>query len=458
MYRLLIADDEALEREGLEWIVQRMMPDTFQIIHAENGRAAIERAEEYRPHIVFMDVNMPGIKGLEALREIKARLPETKLVLVTAYDYFAYAKEALSLGVKDYILKPAKREQIVAALRLLVDELELEKSRRQDELELKDKLSQLQPLVENELAMMLMIDAVMDADASRLAEWLDFPLDRGSAFVVAFPEQSDPADQKKMYDAIRGFAKTQGSACIVSSAIERHMAIFMRKNRAVKDEEWREVTKRCGQMLCALTERQLETAVSVGIGSVRSGAEGLRKSYFEAVFASSCTDRGGKVCHFDELKNGRSSAANAPVAAKANPPSAVERTDSEPYSEHQSYVVSALQRIREEREQQTVTVLDRARQYIRERFTEEVSLEEVADFVHLNPHYFSKIFKQQVGETFIDFVTRLRIDRAKSLIAADRLSLKEVCFEVGYKDPNYFSRVFKKITGVSPSEYRGQAR
>ncbi len=114
MYRLMIADDEALEREGLEWIVQRMMPGTFQVIHAENGRTAIERAEEHRPHIVMMDVNMPGIQGLAAIREIKERLPDTKFVLVTAYDYFAYAKEALSLGVKEYIVKPAKREQLVA--------------------------------------------------------------------------------------------------------------------------------------------------------------------------------------------------------------------------------------------------------------------------------------------------------------------------------------------------------
>lgn len=136
MYRLLIADDEALEREGLEWIVRREMPDTFQVLHAENGRTAIEQAEEHRPHIIFMDVHMPGIQGLAALREIKERLPETKMVLVTAYDYFAYAKEALSLGVKEFIVKPAKREQVVSTLRLLVAELDQEKRKRTEELEL----------------------------------------------------------------------------------------------------------------------------------------------------------------------------------------------------------------------------------------------------------------------------------------------------------------------------------
>ncbi len=78
MYRILIADDETLEREGIEWIINRMMPDTFEIIHAENGRTAIQKAEEYRPHIVLMDIKMPGIQGLEALKEIKARNPHVK--------------------------------------------------------------------------------------------------------------------------------------------------------------------------------------------------------------------------------------------------------------------------------------------------------------------------------------------------------------------------------------------
>ncbi|MGG2198281.1 MULTISPECIES: AraC family transcriptional regulator [Paenibacillus] len=447
MYRLMIADDEALEREGLEWIVQRMMPGTFQVIHAENGRTAIERAEEHRPHIVMMDVNMPGIQGLAAIREIKERLPDTKFVLVTAYDYFAYAKEALSLGVKEYIVKPAKREQLVGTLEQLVRELDQEKRKRADELELRHQVSQLLPLVENELALMFMVDHMVDAGPEQLSEWLGFPLDQGCAIVVAFPEHFYTPDKKKMYDNIRSFAKTHGSACIVSSVIDRHMAIFLRKPPGAREDDWKEDVKRYGEKLCALAERQAGFAVSVGIGSTRNGADGLRKSYFEAVFASTYFEIGGKVCHFDELKQGADG-----IVPEPEKPSLTGGGD------QRSYVISALQRIREEREEQTLTVLDRAKSYIRERFTEEVSLEEVADFVHLNPHYFSKIFKQQVGETFIDFVTGLRIDKAKALIASEQLSLKEVCYEVGYKDPNYFSRVFKKVTGVTPTEYRSQIK
>ncbi|MBW7474754.1 response regulator [Paenibacillus oenotherae] len=443
MYRILIVDDEALEREGLEWIARNMLQGKLQVFHAENGRIAIERAEEHHPHIVLMDVNMPGIQGLDAIREIKSRLPDTKFVLVTAYDYFAYAKEALTLGVKEYIVKPAKRTQVVATLQGLMEELDREKSKRAEELELRHRVSQLMPLVESELALVIMVRQVMDADAGQLAEWLDFPLDGGSAVVAAFPRAADVRD-KKIYDTMRSFAKTNGTPCIVSSLIDRHMTIFLRIPPGAETDVWKQETVQFGGELCSLAERQLGMAITVGIGSARQGAEGLHESYFEAVFASACFEQGGKVCHFDDLKRGQEAAIPVPGMAAAEDEDALNR----------SYVASALHRIREEREQQTLSVLDRAKAFIEERFTEDLSLEEVADYVHLNPYYLSKILKQQFGETFIDLLTRLRIDKAKGLIASKSLSLKEICFEVGYKDPNYFSRVFKRVTGITPSEYR----
>lgn len=447
MYRLLIADDEALEREGLEWIIARMLPNTFQIIHAENGRIAIERAEEHRPHIILMDVNMPGIQGLDAIREIKSNLPDTKFVLVTAYDYFAYAKEALSLGVKEYLVKPAKREQIVLTLQQLIQELEQEKRKRSDELEIRHKLSQLMPLAENELAMMFMVDTVTYTDIMQISEWLSFSLEHGCAIVIAFPEQVKTENKQKTYDTIRSFVKTCVKSSIVSSLIDRHMAIFLNKASFHTDADWKEAVHTMGEELSAIAARQLEVDIMIGIGQTRSGAEGLRKSYFEAVFASNYFNKHGNICHFDELKQGTGHSISSGEIQ-------LSQTETVP----DAYVLSAMQRIREQREQQTQTVLDRAKKYIQERFTDDLSLEEVADSVHLNPHYFSKIFKQQVGTTFIDFVTALRIDKAKALMATGQLSLKEVCFEVGYNDPNYFSRVFKKVTGVTPSDYRGQSK
>ncbi|OMF94864.1 AraC family transcriptional regulator [Paenibacillus sp. FSL R7-0337] len=444
MYRLLIADDEPIEREGLECMVKRYLPDTFEFIHAANGRMAIEYAEKYRPHIAIMDINMPGIGGLEALREMKERLPGTRFIVVTAYDYFAYAQEALSLGAKEYILKPAKREQLIAVFQRLVREIEQESESRARELDLRDKVSQLLPVAENELALMLMLDHSADASTGQLADWLGMSLKQGSAIVIAYSGEAYARMKNKIYDHLRSFIKSHGPGSVVSPLIDRHMAIFLHQP-AISEHDWRRQTKQLSEQLTQVSEQTLGLKASIGIGSLHSGADGFRTSYYEAVFASTLPERTETVCHFDELKQ-QNVLLPSPGAADGNGADV-----------QQSYVASALRQMREQREEQTLSVLDRAKQYIIENFTEDLSLEDVSEVVHLNPHYFSKIFKQQCGETFIDYVTRLRIEKAIALIRSTPLSLKEICFEVGYKDPNYFSRVFKKITGVSPTSYKDQS-
>ncbi|MFX3636594.1 MAG: AraC family transcriptional regulator [Candidatus Pristimantibacillus sp.] len=449
MYRLLIADDEALEREGIEWIVNRMMPDTFEIIHAENGRLAIQKADEYHPHIVMMDIRMPGIQGLEALREIKAHHPHVKMILVTAYEYFEYAKEALSLGVKEYLVKPAKRDQIVQLLQRLVVEIDQDQKKRDEEFVIRDKFFQLLPLAETEIALVFMSDQVNEIEVQHLVDILELSIDRGCALVLAFPELGE--EKKKIYDTVKTFAKgiiKDRSGCVVSSMVHSHMVIFLLGKQQTDEEKeiLREEALNLGSKLLETLHQQRGIVISVGIGSVQADIDGIRQSYYEAVFASTYDSKWGNVCRFEDLNllsmNGQRESLDQ-IMPSHN-------------SMESTYVELAIKQIREEREQRTWNVLDRAHTFIQERFQEDLSLEDVAEHVHLNPYYFSKVFKQQTGETFIDYVTRLRIERAKAFMKDDQLSLKEVCYLVGYKDPNYFSRVFKKVTGVTPSEYRVQ--
>lgn len=106
------------------------------------------------------------------------------------------------------------------------------------------------------------------------------------------------------------------------------------------------------------------------------------------------------------------------------------------------------------REREYENVVSRVKAYIDENYAKDLSLDEVSRMVDISPYYFSKLFKQEAGETFIEYVTRTRIKNARRFLEDSRYSIKEVCVMSGYGDPNYFSRIFKKYEGMTPSEYR----
>lgn len=98
-------------------------------------------------------------------------------------------------------------------------------------------------------------------------------------------------------------------------------------------------------------------------------------------------------------------------------------------------------------------IVQATKEYLEAHYTEEISLEDVAEYVNISPQYFSKLIKKHTGFNFIDWLSMLRVNKAKELLTNSNLTVKEVCYMVGYKDPNYFSRIFKKKIGLTPSEY-----
>ena len=151
MYKLMLADDEGIVRESLKFIVDKEFPGSFETFEAKTGRHVIELADEVRPDIAFMDIRMPGINGIDAMKEIRRTNPNIVFVVISAYDKFDYAKQALNLGVIDYINKPFDKAQIVAVLKKAMVEVDRVREQRTRELEIKEKLDSIVPIIENGL-------------------------------------------------------------------------------------------------------------------------------------------------------------------------------------------------------------------------------------------------------------------------------------------------------------------
>lgn len=127
MIRLLIADDEVLEREALEDIVARRFEHEITIETAENGRKAADTAVLWGADLILMDIEMPGMNGLDAARAVLEQRPECKVIFVTAYSLFQYAHEAVHLGACDYLLKPVDPDELEASVRRAMRQIETER-------------------------------------------------------------------------------------------------------------------------------------------------------------------------------------------------------------------------------------------------------------------------------------------------------------------------------------------
>lgn len=442
MYRILIADDEPLEREGMELIIKTMLDREIDIIHAENGKEAVQKAVILKPHIALMDIRMPGLDGLQAIKEIKKEIPHIKVVLVTAYEFFEYAKEAVHLGVKDYLVKPTKRKEIVTLLQDLLDEVDKDEALLQAEQYKQQKLLQFKELAKTELALRFMADQQQDEEGVlQLAELVDFSFEHCFAIVIAVQHSS--IEIKETEHTIYNVLLQQFSGemnkhlnFVVSPMINEHMAVFVSTHiRGSLTSLFNDIKYIAERFINYLHLKQ-KIDVFIGIGAMQQTLSGIRRSYFEAVFSSTNVNVEQPICLFEQIQQRMTQPV---LLANEN---------------HATYVKQAIEKIRQERDHETHSMINRATSYIHKNYNRELTLEEVAEYVHLNPYYFSKVFKQLTGATFIDFLTEVRITQAKKLMGQKELSIKEICYLIGYNDPNYFSRVFKKVVGQTPSEYK----
>lgn len=278
MVGLLIADDEMLERKVLGKTLQKNLGDRCVIYQAENGRQALELYQAHDIRILILDIEMPGINGIQAAEQIRRTDKDCCIIFLTAFDEFAYAKKAITVRAMDYLLKPYDETELLLLLEEAIRQVEEDRSRS----EMKDVPSGSRPV----------------------------PPESG---------RDRPAEDR----------------------------IF--------------------------------------------------------------------------------------------------RAEDMPSEEAGDFENSRLWMVRE--------MIDR---YIRENYRYDISMQDLARAMNYSEAYFCKLFKQCFGKNFTSSLTEYRVNMAKEMMRQPTVSIKEIGRSVGYADPNYFAKVFKRVTGQSPTEYRAE--
>ena len=137
MYKIMLADDEGIVIDSLKFIIEKEYGDSCIVEYGKTGRSVIELAEQFRPDIAIMDIQMPGINGIEAMKEIREANKNVIFIVMSAYDKFDSATEAITLGVVEYITKPMDRKKIVDVLNKTMAIIDGEREKRSNDLLIK---------------------------------------------------------------------------------------------------------------------------------------------------------------------------------------------------------------------------------------------------------------------------------------------------------------------------------
>lgn len=522
MYKILIADDEGIVTDSLQFIIEKNFGSECRVVIAKNGRQAIEMAEQFQPDIALLDIQMPGINGLKAMEEICAQNPKVKTMVLTAYDNFDYAKEALRLGAIDYLMKPINKKLIVERLTSIMHDIDRERKKRSDDLQIREKMEAVIPIIENGFIISLIIQNEYKDSGEQYRRLLNLEENYGSIMALEWGEWTEDGSMTnpvgsgvrahKYYGKMSELMKVYFRACVSNIMGNKIVCVIPSSEPRMEYEDRIRMIEKARSLVTSL-KNEVGIEFKAGIGSVRSW-EAMFDSYQEALNALRHGKR--KVTHIDDLivrdTREKQQQVMEQVVLKAvaggmehdvrqeatvfagwmlkNKNCSFEsarlqltevlllarRTVQEQGSEcprgeetldmllsakdgeelRQRFVTAMVELAKAVviKNQESDGIITKAQEHIRQNFQKDLSLEEVAQSAGISPYYFSKLFKEETGMNFTEYLTGLRMEKAKQLLSNQKLSIKQVCVDSGYANPNYFSRIFKKWTGITPTEFR----
>lgn len=493
MYSIIIIDDEINIRNGISKYIETNHPDVKVEATFEDGYDAIEYLKNHKVDIIITDVKMISVSGIEVAKYVYNNLPSSKVIILSGYREFEYAREALSYNVKYYLTKPTDFEELSSVIESTIEEL----SREHKQNKRVSYYEKYRPMFKDELLSDILMGAVNDVET--LESKFDLletamPLSECRFAIVNLymDNYNDYLENNWMYgkdqlnEATENFIESQNTdkiyffmvlndkgeaklLGIISSYYEGNLEdVISRHLQKVSDFagenlklHFNFLIEKIYQNAQELLEGKattdifynIEEQIRLLVTHINMDNDSCAESIVQSI-----SDRLSSL-DFEEAKEMGltilSSMANI-LDNKEYIPYYEKGVDSQhDIASLNAYVNSEITKLSNQllSNKDNFMVIEKAKKYIEANFGSDISLSDVADFVFLNPAYFSRYFKQYTGMNFIQYLLDVRMNHAKKLLNDD-FSIEEVTKICGYSSVRYFSQSFKKYMGVTPKTYR----
>ncbi len=411
--KVFLADDEIVVREGIrESFPWDETPYTL-VGEAPDGEMALPMIRDTNPDIVITDIRMPFMDGLELCRMLRLQMPWIGIIVLSGYDEFEYARKCIHLGVREYLLKPINAAELRTVLDKVSAQLLEERKATFHAASLRARMESGGKFLKEKLIGSLFVEEAAEEDAGNVLKQLGtmgcpVPAPYYAVLDAAFSPTGTGQE------AASALAETSGGIVHVSAG--KHGTRLLVLGDTAEDAE--EQAYVFATSLVRELERSGCTGICVGIGEIVAEPEKILQSYKSAR-------------HVRHLLVQRSQEQAAILGVREMG----EVTD----DRHVSSIISD------------------AKLYILNNYSNpNLMLQDVAEAVNMSKSRFSTVFSQQNGQTFTDFLISLRLGKAKELLRGTDQKSSQIARDVGYNDAHYFSYIFKKVTGMTPSEYRSR--
>lgn len=481
MKTVLVVEDEKMIRQGIKTMIQRSGVPVEVIMECNNGETALEILQEQKIDVMFTDIRMPKMDGIELVRKMQNLEHKPLTVAISGYDDFSYAVEMMRHGVREYILKPVERQKIQTILQKL--EKEIADSKKNDSASRKIGYQQFKYLMLNTRTTEEELNTLREQyeknfyegnfyvccgnikNGKEVERYIYLPdMDENDVIIIE-GEKLEMLLKNELSSVNAGVsAMHQGMgelrAAYVEAEAARHRAFCTNREVVRADED----AKRIPEQMLEEARKLLEPEACLQrvqlLGTDKTD-EVLRvwNAFFHATKLEHLTDaeflRGIAEFLSDVAKTYRNVIGNdgEQIEKLRN---IWKYANLDTYEEEfMDWLLELHDKINRQFDtNKNKQKIQQAVEYIKKNYAKDLNMAVVSNYISMNYSLFSYSFKQYTGSNFVNYLKTIRMEEAKKLLAETDMRVIEISQEVGYDNEKHFMKIFKSAYGVSPSEYR----